>query len=179
MPADLHQLEEKTVGPTLGKDSIDKGKKAGLIGLVLIMLFMFAYYKSLGVIANISLTANIFFLLAIMSSLSAVLTLPGVAGIILTIGMAVDANVIIFERIKEELRKGASLKLAVRDGFSNAFSCYFGCQHHNSHCLLCFDLFWNRPCKRFCGHSFLWHFKLFMDRCLFIKNNYGLFNPSL
>lgn len=122
LPANLHQLEEKTVGPTLGKDSIDKGKKAGMIGLLLVIIFMFIYYKSLGLIANISLLANIFFLLSLMSSLSATLTLPGVAGIILTIGMAVDANVIIFERIKEELRKGASLKLAVRDGFGNAFS---------------------------------------------------------
>lgn len=122
LPAELHQLEEKTVGPTLGKDSIDKGKKAGIIGLLLVIIFMFIYYKSLGVIANISLVANMFFLLSIMSSLSAVLTLPGVAGIILTIGMAVDANVIIFERIKEELKKGASLKLAIRDGFGNAFS---------------------------------------------------------
>ena len=122
LPANLHQLEEKTVGPTLGKDSINKGKKAGAISLLLVILFMITYYKSLGVIANISLVANVFFLLSIMSSLSATLTLPGVAGIILTIGMAVDANVIIFERIKEELRKGASLKLAVRDGFSNAFS---------------------------------------------------------
>ena len=122
LPADLHQLEEKTVGPTLGKNSIDKGKKAGMIGLFLVIIFMLIYYKSLGLIANISLTANMFFLLSIMSSLSAVLTLPGVAGIILTIGMAVDANVIIFERIKEELRKGAGLKLAIRDGFGNAFS---------------------------------------------------------
>ncbi len=122
LPAELHQLEEKTVGPTLGRNSIDKGKKAGIIGLLLVIVFMLVYYKSLGVIANISLIANMFFLLSIMSSLSAVLTLPGVAGIILTIGMAVDANVIIFERIKEELRKGASLKLAVRDGFGNAFS---------------------------------------------------------
>ncbi|MCZ0932662.1 MAG: protein translocase subunit SecD, partial [Oligoflexia bacterium] len=122
LPAHLHQLEEKTVGPTLGKDSIEKGKKAGMIGLVLVILFMLFYYKSLGVIANISLIANMYFLLALMSSLSATLTLPGVAGIILTIGMAVDANVIIFERIKEELRKGASLKLAVKDGFGNAFS---------------------------------------------------------
>ena len=122
LPAHLQQLEEKTVGPTLGKDSINKGKKAGLIGLFLVMLFMLVYYRSLGVIANISLTANMFFLLALMSSLSAVLTLPGVAGIILTIGMAVDANVIIFERIKEELKKGASLKLAIKDGFGHAFS---------------------------------------------------------
>ena len=122
LPVNLHQLEEKTVGPTLGKNSIDKGKKAGLIGLLLVMIFMLLYYKKLGIIANISLLANMFFLLSIMSSLSAVLTLPGVAGIILTIGMAVDANVIIFERIKEEFRKGAGLKLAIRDGFGQAFS---------------------------------------------------------
>ena len=122
LPAELNQLEEKTVGPTLGQDSIDKGKKAGMIGLLLVILFMFFYYRSLGVIANLCLVSNMYFLLALMSSLSATLTLPGVAGIILTIGMAVDANVIIFERIKEELRKGASLKLAVRDGFGNAFS---------------------------------------------------------
>ena len=122
LPAHLQQLEEKTVGPTLGKDSINKGKKAGMIGLFLVILFMLFYYRSLGVIANFSLIANMYFLLALLSSLSATLTLPGVAGIILTIGMAVDANVIIFERIKEELRKGASLKLAVRDGFGNAFS---------------------------------------------------------
>lgn len=122
LPANLKQLEEKTVGPSLGKDSISKGKRAGVVSLILIMLFMLVYYKSLGLIASVSLAANIFCLLAIMSSLSAVLTLPGVAGIILTIGMAVDANVIIFERIKEELRKGASFKLAVRDGFGQAFS---------------------------------------------------------
>ena len=122
LPANLYQLEEKTVGPTLGKDAIDKGKKAGLISLILIIVFMLLYYKKLGMIANICLLGNVFFLLALMSSLSATLTLPGVAGIILTIGMAVDANVIIFERIKEELRKGATLKLAVKDGYGNAFS---------------------------------------------------------
>ncbi|MBC6415567.1 MAG: protein translocase subunit SecD [Bdellovibrionales bacterium] len=122
LPTQLYQLEEKTVGPTLGKDAIDRGKKAGAISLFLVILFMFFYYKSLGVVANICLLTNLFFLLALMSSLSATLTLPGVAGIILTIGMAVDANVIIFERIKEELRKGASLKLAIKDGYGNAFS---------------------------------------------------------
>ena len=122
LPANLYQLEEKTVGPTLGKDAIDKGKKAGLISLILVIAFMFLYYKKLGIIANICLLGNVFFLLALMSSLSATLTLPGVAGIILTIGMAVDANVIIFERIKEELRKGASLKLAIKDGYGHAFS---------------------------------------------------------
>ena len=122
LPTTLEQLEEKTVGPTLGKDSIDKGKKAGIIGLLLVVFFMLIYYKTLGIISNICLVMNVSFLLALLSSLSATLTLPGVAGIILTIGMAVDANVIIFERIKEEFKKGASLKLAVRDGFGNAFS---------------------------------------------------------
>lgn len=122
LPVELEQLEEKTVGPTLGKDSIQKGKKAGLIGLLLVVLFMFFNYRFLGFISNMGLVLNMFFLLAVLSSLSATITLPGVAGIILTIGMAVDANVIIFERIKEELKKGASLKLAIRDGFGHAFS---------------------------------------------------------
>ena len=122
LPASLRQLEEKNVGPSLGKDSIDKGKKAGMTGLLLIILFMFFYYRSMGAVANISLVLNMYFLTALLSSLSATLTLPGVAGIILTIGMAVDANVIIFERIKEELKKGASMKLAVRDGYGSAFS---------------------------------------------------------
>ena len=122
LPADLQQLEEKTVGPTLGQNSIAKGQKAGIIGLILVAMFMLIYYRALGLIANVCLAFNIAFLLSMLSSLSAVLTLPGVAGIILTIGMAVDANVIIFERIKEELRKGASFKLAVKDGFDHAFS---------------------------------------------------------
>ena len=122
LPVQLRQLEEKTVGPTLGRDSVNKGKTAGLVSLVLVMFFMLVYYKFFGVIANICLGANMFFLLSLLSSLEATLTLPGVAGIILTIGMAVDANVIIFERIKEEFKKGASLKLAVKEGFEQAFS---------------------------------------------------------
>ena len=122
LPAALRQLEEKTVGPSLGKDSIDKGKRAGVIGLLLVIAFMFLCYRSMGAVANISLVLNMYFLVALLSSLSATLTLPGVAGVILTIGMAVDANVIIFERIKEELKKGASLKLAIRDGYGHAFS---------------------------------------------------------
>jgi preprotein translocase subunit SecD len=105
LPAELEQLEERTVGPTLGKDSIDKGKFAGLIGGLLVFLFMLGYYRSYGVLANLALGFNILMILAILTSLQATLTLPGVAGIVLTIGMAVDANVIIFERIKEELAK--------------------------------------------------------------------------
>ncbi len=122
LPAALTQLEERTVGPSLGADSIRKGKMAGLVGGILVLIFMLLYYKKLGVIANIALSLNILFILALLTSLGATLTLPGVAGIVLTIGMAVDANVIIFERIKEELRKGVGMKTAIKDGFDHAFS---------------------------------------------------------
>jgi preprotein translocase subunit SecD len=122
LPAELEQLEERTVGPTLGKDSIEKGKFAGLIGGALVFLFMLVYYKSYGVLADLALGLNVLMILAILTSLQATLTLPGVAGIVLTIGMAVDANVIIFERIKEELAKGAGLAGAIKEGYARAFT---------------------------------------------------------
>ena len=122
LPARLVKMEERTVGPTLGRDSIEKGKKAGLLAGVLVIIFMLLYYKALGLVANAALCMNVLCLLALLTSLGATLTLPGVAGIILTIGMAVDANVIIYERLKEELRKGSSLVLAVRDGYKYALS---------------------------------------------------------
>ena len=122
LPARVMKLEERTVGPTLGRDSIEKGKVAGMVAGLLVIMFMFIYYRLLGVVANFALCMNILFLLAILTSLGATLTLPGVAGIILTIGMAVDANVIIYERLREELRKGSSMGLAVRDGYRYALS---------------------------------------------------------
>ncbi|MCB0365913.1 MAG: protein translocase subunit SecD [Bdellovibrionales bacterium] len=122
LPAALEQLEERTVGPTLGADAINAGKKAGMVGAILVLIFMVIYYRGLGIVANIALCLNVMFLLAILTSLGATLTLPGVAGIALTIGMAVDANIIIFERIKEELRKGAGIQAAIKDGFGNALS---------------------------------------------------------
>lgn len=125
LPASLEQLEERTVGPSLGADSIAKGKKAAVVGGILILVFMIVYYKTSGVVANIALMFNILILLAILTSLGATLTLPGVAGIVLTMGMAVDANVIIFERMKEELAKGASWTLAVKEGYARAFSAIF------------------------------------------------------
>ncbi len=125
LPANLEQLEERTVGPTLGADSIRKGTIAGIVGGILVLIFMIIFYRTLGVVANIALILNMFFVIAILTSLGATLTLPGVAGLVLTIGMAVDANVIIFERIKEELRKGAGLQSAIRMGFGNAFSAIF------------------------------------------------------
>lgn len=125
LPASLEQYEERSVGPSLGADSIAKGKKAGIIGLTLVVLFVCFYYKLFGVVASLGLTLNVVFMLAVLSALGATLTLPGIAGIVLTVGMAIDANVLIFERIKEELARGAGMKSAIKDGFNNAWSAIF------------------------------------------------------
>ena len=122
LPTSLEQLEERTVGPTLGKDYIQKGQFSAIIALVLVFIFLLIYYKFFGFIANIALFLNIVLLVACLTSFGATLTLPGIAGIILTVGMAVDANIIIFERLKEEIKKGATLKLALKEGFERAFS---------------------------------------------------------
>ena len=121
LPTPLQIIEERTVGPSLGQDSIDKGTFSTLAGLFLVAIFMIVYYKFSGFVANIALIMNIFILLGFMSSLHATLTLPGIAGIILTIGMAVDANVLIFERIREELDKGKSVWQALDTGYGRAF----------------------------------------------------------
>ncbi len=125
LPAALQQLEERTVGPSLGADSVEKGKMAGYIGLAIVALFIIFWYRLMGVVATITLALNVVSLLAVLSALGATLTLPGIAGITLTVGMAVDANVIIFERIKEELSRGVSMRLAIKDGFDNAWSSIF------------------------------------------------------
>jgi preprotein translocase subunit SecD len=125
LPAALQQLEERTVGPSLGADSIAKGKKAGIVGLMLVAIFVIIIYKAVGVVAAIALSLNVLSLLAILSALGATLTLPGIAGLTLTMGMAVDANVIIFERIKEELARGVAMRTAIKDGFDNAWSAIF------------------------------------------------------
>ncbi len=125
MPAALEQLEERTVGPTLGMDSIEKGKRAGAVGMLIVLIFVMFYYKAFGVVAGISLIFNLICMLSILAALNATLTLPGIAGIVLTLGMAIDANVIIYERIKEELAKGASLIASIRDGFAHAFTAIF------------------------------------------------------
>jgi preprotein translocase subunit SecD len=122
LPASLQQLEERTVGPTLGSDSVKKGEFAGVVGCVLVFIFMIVYYGMLGMVANIALGMNVLLILAILSTLGATLTLPGIAGIVLTVGMAVDANVIIFERIKDELRLGKGIQLAIKNGFDSALS---------------------------------------------------------
>ena len=122
LPAPMEIIEERTIGPTLGRDSIEKGTNAAILGFVLVMIFMVAYYRMSGLLANFALLLNLTFVLAIMTTLRATLTLPGIAGLILTIGMSVDANVLIFERIKEELRKGKTVRSAIDAGYSRALT---------------------------------------------------------
>jgi SecD/SecF fusion protein len=121
----LIYLQEFSVEPSLGKDSIRSGVRASLIGLILVAAFMLAYYLVAGLIANVALLLNLIILLGVLCSIEAALTLPGIAGIVLTIGMAVDANVLIFERIREELSAGKSLRGAVSAGYDKAFSTIF------------------------------------------------------
>jgi len=123
MPAPAHIISYNIVGPTLGKEAINSGFVSFLIAFVLVLAFMIFYYsKSAGTIADIALFTNIFLLFGVLASINAVLTLPGIAGIVLTMGMAVDANVLIYERIREELRAGKGVKLAVADGYKRAYS---------------------------------------------------------
>ena len=122
LPAPMEVIEERTIGPTLGRDSIEKGTNAALIGFALVMIFMVLYYRMSGLLANFALLLNLTFVLAIMTTMRATLTLPGIAGLILTIGMSVDANVLIFERIKEELRKGKTVRSAIDAGYSRALT---------------------------------------------------------
>ncbi len=121
LPAPLKTLQDLTVGPSLGKDSIEKGLRTTVIAGALVLIFMIVYYRLSGLIANMALALNLIGLLGALSGLNATLTLPGIAGIILTIGMGVDSNVLIFERIREELRQGSPVRLAVDAGFEKAF----------------------------------------------------------
>ena len=122
LPAPLEIVEERSVGPGLGADSIAAGKIASIIGMILVCIFMILIYGSFGVIANISLIANIFIIISLLGTIGATLTLPGIAGIVLTIGMAVDANVLIFERIKEESVKNKKIYETIKKGFDRALS---------------------------------------------------------
>ncbi len=122
LPAGLTYLEERTVGPTLGQDSIEKGEKAGIYGLALVILTMLIVYQLTGLNAVLALTLNIVLVFGALAMFNATLTLPGIAGIVLTVGMAVDANVLVFERIREELRAGRTVKSAIAAGFEKALS---------------------------------------------------------
>ncbi|MGY8751235.1 MAG: protein translocase subunit SecD [Fidelibacterota bacterium] len=122
LPAPVEIIEERVVGPSLGADSVRSGTQAVVIGLIIVLIFMLIYYRASGIIADFALIWNIVLVLAVLASLQATLTLPGIAGLILTVGMSIDANVIIFERIREELRKGKTPRAAVDGGYDRALT---------------------------------------------------------
>jgi preprotein translocase subunit SecD len=121
LPAPLEIIEERTVGPSLGADSVEAGRMAGLLGLLAVMALMAVYYRASGLVANVALLLNIVLVLAALAGFGATLTLPGIAGLILTVGMAVDANVLIFERVREELEVGKTVRAAIDAGYDRAF----------------------------------------------------------
>lgn len=122
LPAPAQIVQEAVVGPSLGQESIDAGMTSFVLAFLLVLVYMLFFYNTAGFVANIALLANLFFLFGVLVSFGAVLTLPGIAGIVLTMGMAVDANVIIYERVKEEIHSGKGLNLSIADGFKNAYS---------------------------------------------------------
>lgn len=122
LAADMYIVEERTVGASMGQENVELGAQSVAVGLALVLLFMLVYYKVFGLVANLALMANLILLVAVMSSISATLTLPGIAGIVLTVGMAVDANVLIFSRIREELKNGLSPQAAISAGYDRAFT---------------------------------------------------------
>lgn len=122
LAAPVYIVEERTIGPSLGADSIEAGFKSVVIGFLIVLIFMALYYRVFGLVSNLALTLNLVMIVAILSMLQATLTLPGIAGIVLTVGMAVDANVLIYERIKEELQNGLTPQAAIQSGYEKAFS---------------------------------------------------------
>ncbi|MEM7026919.1 MAG: protein translocase subunit SecD [Pseudomonadota bacterium] len=122
LAAPIYIIEERTVGPSLGQDNIEQGFQSVVIGFILVLVFMAVYYRVFGLVANVALALNLVLIVALLSMLQATLTLPGIAGIVLTVGMAVDANVLIFERIREEIRNGNSPQASIHSGYEKAFS---------------------------------------------------------
>src|SRR5690606_24167837 len=125
LPAPVTIIEERQVGPSLGKQNIEKGVHSVEFGMVLVIILTALYYGVMGVIADIALMMNLVLIVAVLSLLGATLTLPGIAGIVLTVGMAVDANVLIFERIREELRRGMGVQASIHAGYERAFVTIF------------------------------------------------------
>ncbi|MBU1011029.1 MAG: protein translocase subunit SecDF [Bacteroidetes bacterium] len=122
LPAPSRIMEEAVVGPSLGREAVTAGLWSFVLAFIMVLIYMYLFYNKSGLIADLALFTNVFFMLGVLASLGAVLTLPGIAGIVLTLGMAVDANVIIYERIKEEVRAGKGIRLAIDDGYKNAYS---------------------------------------------------------
>jgi preprotein translocase subunit SecD len=122
LAAPIEIVEERTIGPSLGQDNIDQGFISVVVGMIVVVVFMALYYKVFGIVADLALLTNLVLIIAVLSMFEATLTLPGIAGIVLTVGMAVDANVLIFERIREELRSGSSPQASIHAGWDKALS---------------------------------------------------------
>ena len=149
LPAPVNIIQNVTVGPSLGQDSIEKGIKTSIIGALLVVAYMIFYYRLCGLLANCMLGLNLLFLMGALSALSATITLPGIAAIVLTIGMAVDTNVLIYERIRDELGKGRPVRLAVDAGYEKAFSAIFDSPVTTLITALALFLFGTGPIKGF------------------------------
>ena len=167
LPAPVNIIEERIVGPSLGADSISQGTQAVLIGLVSVLVFMLVYYKLAGTVADFALVWNILLVLAVLASLQATLTLPGIAGLILTVGMSIDANVIIFERIREELRKGKTPKAAIDSGYDRALTTIIDANVTTLIASLVLYQFWTGPIKGFATVLF-WGILISMFTAVFI-----------
>ena len=157
LPARLTEATKTVVGPSLGADSIKKGVWATIIGGIIVGIFMILYYKGAGLIADGALILNLLFILAILALLQATLTLPGIAGIVLTLGMAVDANVLIYERLREELREGRTAKSAVQNGYGNALRTIVDANVTTLIAGISFISIWNRTNQRICCNLNHWN----------------------
>ena len=153
MPAPIEYQEERTVGPSLGADSIRSGVRASLFGLLFVVVFMLFYYRGSGVNAVVALLLNMILMLAALIVFGATLTLPGIAGMILTIGMAVDSNVLIFERIREELLTGKTVASAVDQGFQARVRDHHRYARDDDRFVAVPVCVWHRTTARFCGHA--------------------------
>ena len=149
----IYAIEERAVGPELGAKNIDKGVTALIVGMAGVFLFMAIYYRTFGLVADLVLLANVVLLTALLSLMRASLSLPGIAGIILTVGMAVDANVLIYERIREEIRKGVSPQAAIRAGFDKAFSAIADSNITTLIAGIVLWVLWHRPHPRVCHRA--------------------------
>jgi preprotein translocase subunit SecD len=189
LPADLKLQEQRVIGPSLGADSIKSGVNAGLIGCLVVFVFMMFYYRFSGVIAVVSLLLNVSLVFAGLIWIDATLTLPGIAGLALTIGMAVDSNVIIFERIRDELREKASVKQAVERGFDRAFACIFDANITHGIVAIMLFSFGTGPIKGFAVTLLIGIFttllcavtvaKLCFDLYLYVKRNQNMQTLSI
>lgn len=167
LPTPIKIIEERIVGPSLGADSIEKGKRSVMIGLISVLIFMLIYYKIAGAIANFALVWNIVLVMAVLATLEATLTLPGIAGLILTVGMSIDSNVIIFERIREELRNGKTPKSAIEGGYKHAITAIIDANVTTIIAALVLNQFGTGPIKGF-ATVLLWGVLISMFTAIFV-----------